>query len=137
MSTLRAKIIRLAHAKPELRPHLLPLVSREAAFRLPGQLGDRYSEKGDVKWGRRYVRKEYIMHPDIWDPPLKDLKRLAKHFLKYTEKYIKEKLGDEVVVWMDPRLGTVSWNMPGPRNFLTLIASRPEDAKNTILWSSM
>ena len=27
MSTLRNKVIRLAHAKPELRPHLLPLVS--------------------------------------------------------------------------------------------------------------
>jgi len=27
MSTLRSKIIRLAHQKPELRPHLLPLVS--------------------------------------------------------------------------------------------------------------
>jgi hypothetical protein len=29
-STLRASIIRLAHENPELRPHLLPLVTRKA-----------------------------------------------------------------------------------------------------------
>jgi hypothetical protein len=31
MSDLRSKIIRLAHQNPELRPHLLPLVTRTAA----------------------------------------------------------------------------------------------------------
>lgn len=31
MSTLRAKTIRLAHSRPDLRPHLLPLLSRVAA----------------------------------------------------------------------------------------------------------
>ena len=34
MSDLRSKIIRLAHAKPELRKHLLPLV-KEAGTRIP------------------------------------------------------------------------------------------------------
>jgi len=44
MSTLRSKVIRLAHAKPELRPHLLPLVARRrkeawgAAEKLPDYL---------------------------------------------------------------------------------------------------
>jgi hypothetical protein len=32
MTTLRAKLIRLAHSNPELRPHILPLV-KTAAYR--------------------------------------------------------------------------------------------------------
>lgn len=32
---LRSKIIRLAHMNPELRPHLLPLLRKEAAGRVP------------------------------------------------------------------------------------------------------
>lgn len=30
MTSLRSKVIRLAHAKPELRPHLLPLLKQSA-----------------------------------------------------------------------------------------------------------
>ena len=33
MSDLRSKIVRLAHARPDLRPHLLPLVSERVAGR--------------------------------------------------------------------------------------------------------
>ena len=32
MDTLRSRVIRLAHTNPELRPTLLPLVTRTAAF---------------------------------------------------------------------------------------------------------
>ena len=32
--TLRSKAIRLAHSNPELRPHLLPLLKKEAAVRM-------------------------------------------------------------------------------------------------------
>jgi hypothetical protein len=32
MENLRSKIIHLAHANPSLRPHLLPLVSKTAAY---------------------------------------------------------------------------------------------------------
>lgn len=35
MDTLRSKLIRLAHEKPELREHLLPLVGKTAEFELP------------------------------------------------------------------------------------------------------
>jgi len=37
MSDLRSRIVRLAHARPELRPHLLPLVegSKQAASGVP------------------------------------------------------------------------------------------------------
>jgi len=31
MSNLRSKLIRLAHANPELRPHILPMLSKQAA----------------------------------------------------------------------------------------------------------
>lgn len=34
MNTLRSKVIRLAHAQPELRPHLLPLVTKTAKSEL-------------------------------------------------------------------------------------------------------
>ena len=33
--TLRSKVIRLAYTNPELQPHLLPILEREASFRLP------------------------------------------------------------------------------------------------------
>ena len=42
MSTLRAEVIRLAHANPKLRPHLLPLL-RQAS----GQ--DRQAARKDIK----------------------------------------------------------------------------------------
>ena len=47
MSNLRNKIIRLAHAKPELRKHLLPLVTKKA-YKDPcngtSYYGDSYDE---------------------------------------------------------------------------------------------
>jgi hypothetical protein len=48
MSNLRSKIIRLAHAKPELRKHLLPLVTNKKAYKDPcnggSYFGDSYDE---------------------------------------------------------------------------------------------
>lgn len=40
---LRSKLIRLAHANPDLRPHLLPLLEKEAR----GDLGTDCYEEGD------------------------------------------------------------------------------------------
>jgi protein-tyrosine-phosphatase len=48
MSTLRSHIIRLAHQKPELRPHLLPLVARTA-----GNMGEALMDHEADRAGER------------------------------------------------------------------------------------
>lgn len=51
MSDLRSKIIRLAHANPELRPHLLPILT--SAVRVAGRLPLPDLEKGDTMKGAK------------------------------------------------------------------------------------
>ena len=71
MSNLRSKIIRLAHAKPELRKHLLPLVANKKAYNDPcngtSYYGDSYDE---AKEGLEECHDESIRESKVegaWD----------------------------------------------------------------------
>ena len=55
---LRSKIIRLAHEKPELREHLLPLVQKSAAFAKSGSLGE-VMEAWYIKLYSSYIKKTH------------------------------------------------------------------------------
>lgn len=52
MATLRSQVIRLAHARPELRPHLLPLL-KEAAWKAPA-LNKTLAAAISKKQGRQF-----------------------------------------------------------------------------------
>lgn len=56
MSSLRAATIRLAHENPELRPHLLPLLSKTAS-RTASMEGWKREEKPGSTYPVVYVRK--------------------------------------------------------------------------------
>ena len=72
-ASLRERLIRLAHARPEMRPHILPLLPREAALRLtPAQtallqaLSNVASRRGPAKEiptykGQGIVEKEFCV----------------------------------------------------------------------------
>ena len=78
MSNLRSKIIRLAHAKPELRKHLLPLVADKKAYSDPcngtSYYGDGYDEAmegleecHDEKINERKVEKAWDVLQELRD----------------------------------------------------------------------
>ena len=78
MSNLRNKIIRLAHAKPELRKHLLPLVTNKTAYNDPcngsSYYGDSYGEAmegleecHDERINERKVEKAWEMLQELSD----------------------------------------------------------------------
>ena len=50
MPSLRSELIRLAHANPELRPHLLPLLKQGAGYRPPEW--DRKPQMAPAPWER-------------------------------------------------------------------------------------
>ena len=67
--TLRSKVIRLAHANPELQPHLLPLLQKEARGKVIqgdkirayiDSYGDIYVEEMTGKPVKRKVRKGHL-----------------------------------------------------------------------------
>jgi hypothetical protein len=58
MTDLRSKLIRLAHEKPELRPHLLPILAKSAALKLrPGQ----YVQNKDNSWSKLSAQSIYVV----------------------------------------------------------------------------
>ena len=57
--TLRNKIIRLAHSKPELRKHLLPILKEAKGDTLSRSIEDEGSKWG-VKLSFRYNNGEYV-----------------------------------------------------------------------------
>ncbi len=75
MSTkLRAQIVRIAHANPELRPHLLPLVAprgREAGQRRKAAFGDQIMERIRPQWedlrGQLHVLERHVQDMS-WGP---------------------------------------------------------------------
>ena len=60
--TLRSKLIRLAHTNPEIRPHLLPLLTKEARLRKgPGGLLFDYGRGFSVREDHPMVYDAYIL----------------------------------------------------------------------------
>ncbi len=62
---LRSKLVRLAHAKPELRPHLLPLLAKQANRQMAIKLLEEYQSNPTTTnkvelsdWGVNTFREE-------------------------------------------------------------------------------
>ena len=62
MSDLRSKIVRLAHARPDLRPHLLPLVTDRVAGR--GVAIDDLPEAEELRDGFRRLTRVWASEAD-------------------------------------------------------------------------
>lgn len=73
--SLRKKVIRLAHEKPELREHLLPLLQKSAAFAKRGSLGE-VMEDWYVRLYSKYIKKTH---------PANIVRAFAGHLTLYYE----------------------------------------------------
>tara|TARA_B100000925_G_C21778951_1_gene375404 strand:+ start:77 stop:571 length:495 start_codon:yes stop_codon:yes gene_type:complete len=83
MSNLRNKLIRLAHQKPELRKHLLPLLSKQAAPKMAPKIKSKAEAKiiENTRWQDwNPVRlpdepaKYFLNDPKLIKPKLSELK---------------------------------------------------------------
>ena len=80
--SLRKELIKLAHEKPELREHLLPLVTKQA----------EWIERNDVVQFIEYVSKFYLpSHSNVLYPYYKGRTPLTKKVLtKVILDYVKK-----------------------------------------------
>lgn len=143
---LRSKIIRLAHSKPELRPHLLPLLSKTAKSSFVQMLEDAKRELWDVAEADIISTIEYSSASEtqkkiygaknwrdlpregrdaVYDAPLtNDDKRDVQGWYKTYEnavKVVRKQFDDEVVRF--PKLPTM------PQNYGQLLNLRDDFQK--------
>ena len=127
---LRSAIIRLAYAKPELRPHLLPLVSKKAAAPL--------DEASAQKWvGEVNEHLQEVIRGIKADIKSKAdaLMKAQKYFEKYDKRNLEEDIKDvQDIVSKKPSRWSkgdrdfiarhVAWKMnENPRDFLGQLVS--------------
>lgn len=86
MSDLRSRVIRLAHANPELRPALLPLLKEAAA---PGdevaRSGTAKSIAKEIGWAA--ARLESMGTSDYIPDPYRDAAKISPDFRKVEDAY--------------------------------------------------
>jgi len=62
--SLRSKIIRLAHSKPHLRPHLLPLVNKSASYQ---ELSENASYEEMNNWVENAIKSYHQNRIELGD----------------------------------------------------------------------
>jgi len=97
-SLLRKKLIRLAHAKPELRGEILPLLKTGASINLPGD--GSYDYVGDDVAQALHIIQGYALK---WrrsqkDPKIKNIWKQLEGTLGRSLSLLKE--GRERVEWL-------------------------------------
>lgn len=119
-STLRSKVIRLAHANPELRPHLLPLLKEAGCEKLPeGGMRDnceKKKEEGKEASGRTASVKPIYGHdsPDtayvVESYPYGSLRTQAKFWLEANPtkgfRFFMQTLDPKRHIWNKPKAST-------------------------------
>ena len=117
-ASLRSKVIRLAHARPELRNHLLPLLKQAA-----GKTASRIPLYGHDSESSAYVVADY--------PYGFKLRTNARFWLEFRAN----KGFRFVSQTMDPR--TARWNKPKASTYSLLGGAMYLDEKNHVQWDSV
>lgn len=117
MTTLRTKIIRLAHQNPALRPHLLPLL-KEAALKV----ASKKPLYGHDKMDNAYVVDDY---------PYGSLRTKIRFWLEKSPskgfRFVSQTL--------NPKTG--KWNAPKPSTYAKIGGQMFLDDKNHVVWNSI
>lgn len=116
MTTLRAKIIRLAHQNPNLRPHILPLL-KEATVKVASK---------KPLYGHDSMATAYVVD----DYPYGSLRTQIRFWLEKSTKGFRF-----VAQTLNPKTG--KWNAPKPSTYAKLGGQMYLDDKDHVVWESV